>query len=129
MYINPVERMKKIHIWIGTVTVSENIYNEYFDQDNNISLFMKDIGINEEYDEDFIGILPLFNEEKDIEYLLNEIPVDTNNIKNIMEKCEKSGINKGNAVVFFTDSSIEVVKPYKDSYNGLKYIGMFNSDL
>ena len=56
--MNPLERMKKIHLWIGTTTKTQEEYDEYSDQDHDTSPFATDIGI-EEYDEDFIGIIPL----------------------------------------------------------------------
>ena len=30
MYLSPLERMKKVHIWIGTFSGSEKEYEDYF---------------------------------------------------------------------------------------------------
>lgn len=130
MYISPTERMKKIHLWVGTTTADEETYNEYFDQEDDISQFSKDIGFNEEYDEDFIGILPLFGKEIPVEDILeNEVPLDKNSVAEVLEICKKMGIEKANAAFYLTDSSITVEEPYKDEYNGLKYIGEYKSAL
>jgi len=59
MYISPTERIKKIHLWLGTTAVDEQTYFSYFQQENGISQFAYDIGLDEEYDEDMIGILPI----------------------------------------------------------------------
>jgi hypothetical protein len=57
MYISPTERMKKIHLWMGNTTADEQTYFSYFQQEDEIIQFAKDIGLDGEYDEDMIGIL------------------------------------------------------------------------
>lgn len=128
MYMNPLERMKKIHLWIGTTTKTEREYEEYFGQNNDVSPFGKDIGI-EEYDEDFIGIIPPFEQEIALSDILNEAPIDSSDIKSVLEECKRLNIEKANVVLYLTDASVEILKPYKDNYNELKYIGLFNSSL
>ena len=105
MYLSPLERMKKVHIWIGTFSGSEK-----------------------EYEEDFIGIIPLFNEEQDISILLQEVTIDMDDIEDVLTKCKVMNIKKGNAVLYLTDASL-VVPNKENNFNGLKYIGMYNSSL
>jgi hypothetical protein len=129
MYVSPVERMKKIHIWIGITTLSEEKYNEYFNQDNGTSLFYRDLGIDEEYDEDFIGILPIFKEPLTAEKIIaDEIPIDKGDLSIAIDACNKLNIRTANAVFYLTDSSVNISKT-KETYNGLKYIGIYNSSL
>lgn len=127
MYINPLERMKKIHIWIGFFSKRENEYEQYFDQEVPPCQFCKDIDC-EEYDEDFIGIIPLFKEKVGIEQLLDEVPIDENEIPKVIEKCKAMNISDGNAIFYITDASI-IIKNTEKSYNELKYIGIYNSSL
>ncbi len=137
--MHPVKRMKKVHIWIGTTSLSEEDYQKYFeldystegdfdDPDYKVCGFCKDIG-KVWYDEDFIAIIPLFEQEISIKEILKEVTIDENDIEKVIAKCNELGIKKANAVFYLTDAEIEVPKPYKDSYNGLKYIGIFDSDL
>jgi len=128
MYISPLQRMKKIHIWIGTTSKSEEEFEKYFDQDNEISEFALDIGI-EEYDEDFIGIIPIFSKTESIDTLLKEIPLKQHLYDTVVNKCKELGIINGNAILYLTDSQVEVALPFKNKYNDLKYIGIFESSL
>jgi len=130
MYISPVERMKKIHLWIGTTAVDEAVYNLYFDQEDELSQFSKDIGLAEEYDEDFIGILPIFKNPPPIKELLEkEIPIDKDSIAEVLAVCETMGIHSINAAFYLTDSAIAIAKPNKKEYNGLRYLGEYKSAL
>lgn len=134
-----MSQMSKIHIWIGYTNKSEEDYLKYFeldystegdfdDPDYKVCDFCKDI--NEKwYNEDFIGIIPLFKEEISVNELLKNIPIAHKEIEKVILKCEDSGIEKGNAIFYLTDSEIIVPKPYKNSYNDLKYIGEFDSSL
>ncbi|MDR1460963.1 MAG: immunity 22 family protein [Campylobacteraceae bacterium] len=124
MYTSSTERMKKIHIWMGFSQKTEEEYNEYFNQDNGVSLFYKDLNIDEEYDEDFIGIIPVFDEAVGVENILkNEIPVDEEEVHKALEECSKLNIKTVNAVFYLTDANVVINKPYKENYNGLKYTG------
>lgn len=127
MYINPLVRMKKIHIWIGTFSKSEEEYDNYFNQAKSQCQFCTDIDI-EEYDEDFIGIIPLFKEKMSIQSLLNEVPIDKEDIPKALKTCENMNIKDGNAIFYLTDSLISI-KNTEKSYNELFYIGMYNSSL
>jgi hypothetical protein len=130
MYISPVERMKIIHLWIGTTAVDEAVYNLYFDQEDELSQFSKDIGLAEEYDEDFIGILPIFKNPPTVKVLLEkEIPIDKDSIAEVLAVCETMGIHSINAAFYLTDSTITIAKPNKKEYNGLRYLGEYKSAL
>lgn len=127
MYIPPSERMKKVHVWMGAATAGEESYNAYFNQEEGISQFSKDIGMEEEYDEDFIGILPLFRKALSVEEVLRkEVPIAIESIPDAVAACERYGLQSVNAVFYLTDSTIDVVE---GSYNGLQYIGEFDSGL
>ncbi|WP_172915409.1 immunity 22 family protein [Capnocytophaga canimorsus] len=122
MYINPLERMKKIHIWIGSFVGTDKEFEVYFEQKNRVCQFCLDIGIDE-YDEDLIGIIPITN-YMNIPELLEKIPVDESEIPNIIIKCKDLGINKVNAVFYYLDSTISIIG---NRFNQLQYIGKFNT--
>ena len=139
MYISPIERMKKVHIWIGKNSLNEEDYEKYFeldcstegdfeDPDYRICQFCKDIG-EVWYDEDFIGIIPIFDQAVSIREILQEVPIAETDIEKVTSKCDELEMKTANAVFYLTDSQVEVPRPYKDSYNGLKYIGVFGSCL
>lgn len=128
MYISPLERMKKLHLWIGATTKSGEEWNRYFESENGLSQFSIDIGM-EEYDEDFIGILPLFDHAIDIAAVLNEIPVDQNCIEDIIKTAHSLGTEKANAVFYLTDSSVKLMEPLKTHYNDCAYFGLYDSNL
>lgn len=119
--------MKKVHIWIGTFSRSEKEYEDYFNLQDSPCRFCIDIN-TDEFDEDFIGIIPLFSEEQDISILLQQVPIDMGDIKNALIKCKAMELVKGNAVFYVTDVSLTIPNKEK-SFNGLKYIGMYNSSL
>ena len=127
MYLSPLERMKKVHIWIGTFSGSEKEYEDYFNLQDSPCRFCIDIN-TDEFDEDFIGIIPLFSEEQDIGILLQQVPIDMGAIKSALIKCKAMELVKGNAVFYVTDVSLTIPNKEK-SFNGLKYIGMYNSSL
>ena len=127
MYLSPLERMKKVHIWIGTFSGSEKEYEDYFNLQDSPCRFCIDIN-TDEFDEDFIGIIPLFSEEQDIGILLQQVPIDMGNIKSALINGKAMELVKGNAVFYVTDVSLTIPNKEK-SFNGLKYIGMYNSSL
>lgn len=129
MYISPTERMKKIHIWIGTTKKNEEEYEKYFDQEIQLSKFSQDIGLDTDYDEDFIGIIPLLSKEEPVgEILKEETPIHPSEIPLAVEKCIAFEINNANAVFYLTDSTIKI-NNIGGKYNDLTYIGIFNSSL
>lgn len=130
MYLSAVERMKKVHIWLGQVQKEEEDYFEYFNKEDGISQFSKDIGTEEEYDEDFIGMLPLFEQELPILQILeDEVPIDEEEIPKALQRCNELNMEFANAVFYLSDSSVVISEPFKKSYNGLIYIGLYNSSL
>jgi len=130
MYISPTERMKKIHLWMGNTAADEQAYFSYFQQDDETSQFGEDIGLDGEYDEDMIGILPLSEEPIPVqEVLQKKVPIDLESIPQAEIVLEKLGISTANAAFYLTDSSVTVQEPYQKDYNGLSYIGIFKSAL
>lgn len=125
---------RNIHIWIGTSSKEEEEYLKYFEldyetedfEDPNYRVcgFCKDIG-EVWYDEDFIGIIPLFEEEVGVDELIATTPLGSVSKKSVREECLKLGIKKGNAIFFISDTDLNIEQPYKDNYNELKYIGKF----
>ena len=129
MYINPIERIKKIHIWIGNTLKSEEDYLKYFNQEDDISQFSKDIDIDE-YDEDFIGIIPFFDKQLSVLNVLNnEVPIDKSEIPKALEICNNLNIKEVNAVFYLTDSAVSIPASKQNIYNDLHYIGVYNSEL
>jgi hypothetical protein len=133
-----MEQMSVIHLWIGKTEKEEDEYLKYYeldystegdfdDPDYIVCQFCQDIG-EKWYDEDFIGIIPLFDEELSIKDILKQVPIANEDIGNVVSKAEE-GIFSGNAVFYLTDSEVEIPKPYKVSYNDLSYIGKFRSSL
>lgn len=134
-----MEQMSVIHLWIGKTEKEEDEYLKYFeldystegdfdDPDYIVYQFCQDIG-EKWYDEDFIGIIPLFDEELSIKDILKQVPIANEDIGNVVSKAEELGVFSGNAVFYLTDSEVEIPKPYKVSYNDLSYIGKFRSSL
>lgn len=119
--------MKKIHIWLGYFSGYEDEFENYFNQEISPCQFCTDIDIDE-YDEDYIGIIPLFKEKVAVQYLLDEVPIDVDDIAKVLEECKKRGIKEGNAIFYLTDSSISI-KNSEGDYNELKYLGLYNSSL
>ncbi|CAM3327458.1 hypothetical protein BZK31_05500 [Pseudomonas floridensis] len=131
-----IERYEKVHIWIGTNFEPEPDYQKYFELDYDAELdepgykvcgFCKDIGIRW-YDQDFIGIIPRAEKEISLNELLKEAPVDSNSLENVKAECANLGISKANAIFWYSDGGIGVSRPYKASYNGLKYVGLFEGN-
>ncbi len=116
----------KIHIWLGSTTKDEEEYYEYFDQDENIAQFSRDIGV-EEYDEDFSCFLPPFSESISVLELLKETDISESDLELAIQKCTDLKLFKGNCVFYmYVLPYIEIQKPYKENYNGAKYLGIYN---
>ena len=133
-----MESYDKVHLWIGTTFKSEDKYMEYFELDNStegnfddpnykVCQFCKDIG-EVWYDEDFIGIIPRLDEEVDLDEILTEAAVDENELDKVKKVCADYGIKKANAIFWYANGELKLPKPYKEEYNGLKYIGLFDGD-
>lgn len=134
-----MSEMSKIHIWIGHTNKDEDSYDEYFeldystegdfdDPDYKPCQFCIDIG-KKWYNEDFLGNIPLFDEDVEITKLLGQTVLAKDEVANVISKCNNLGIEEANAVFYYTDSELNIQEPYQENYNDLKYIGMFNSSL
>ncbi|MGE9549587.1 immunity 22 family protein, partial [Snodgrassella sp. CS2] len=124
-----------IQLWIGNNFLEEEKYQQYFQQFEGIQkdvlnpkprcLFCADIG-EIAYITEKLFVLERFSSSQKIEYIIDSIKVNKNEKKRIYEKCIELGISKANAVFWHINNdfslNIEVQKPYKDNYNGLKYI-------
>lgn len=133
-----MEKYNKIHVWLGTTFKEEEEYQQYFELDYStegnfespnykLCEFCKDIG-EVSYDQDFIGIIPRFDEEVSLDEILEESSTDQEEWDKIKNVCNEYGIEKANAIFWYADGDLVVSKPYKEEYNGLKYIGMYEGD-
>ncbi len=131
-----IERYDKVHLWIGTSLAPEHDYQCYFELDYSAELdepgyivcgFCKDIGL-QWYDEDFIGILPRTQTPQALDDLLRDAPVDPGEWARVKAECARLGLVQANALVWYSDGGVAVSPPYKDSYNGLQYIGLFEGN-
>ncbi|KIY37543.1 hypothetical protein TZ03_27290 [Pseudomonas sp. 10-1B] len=136
MDMHDIERYQKIHVWVGSNFSLEPKYLKYFELDYTVELddpayeicgFCKDIGI-EWYDEDFIGIIPRWEKEVDLDQVLAESSVDFSEMGNLKAACLKLGITKANAIFWYSDGGTVVSRPIKSSYNGLQYVGLFEGN-
>src|SRR5690349_12935447 len=126
MYIEPTERMKIIHIWIGETSLKEDDLDEYFlsdESEENLS-FLKGV---DELDTDFVGILKFEHNLKVSDVLKNDVPLNAgDDLKNAIAKCGSLGIEVVNTVFYLTDSAIEI-NDDPDTPIGLIYIGKYKS--
>ena len=123
----------KIKIWIGTVPLDEESYLKYFELDYKsdglddprykVCGFCKDIGFAW-YDEDFIGIIPVMNHIVEVEKLISQTPLNSSNREQVKNDCLKMGIDKGNAILFYSGETREIISG--EDFNGLKYIGEYS---
>ncbi|TNH15594.1 hypothetical protein FIA56_02980 [Testudinibacter sp. TR-2022] len=111
--------MNKIKVWIGAFNGSEDDYLSYFDEDN--CKFCSDI--EEEYDPDFIGIIPLFSEIVSVEELAKKTPLGAGSRDLLVHDCLSLGIREGNAVLFYSGDTREIEQA--EVFNQLKYIGEY----
>ena len=129
--------MGKIHIWIGTTTKSEEEYLNYFkldystagdfdDPEYRLCPFCKDIG-EMWYDEDMIGIIPVFPAIEPVAALLQFTPMTKDGIVKALHACNTSGVVEGNAIFYYTDSALVTLEPFEKLYNDLQYIGCYES--
>ncbi len=126
MYQDPIKRMSSIHLWIGNINISEEQYDEYFDQDEETCGFCIDIG-EEEYDEDFMGAIPKYDKMLNIEDILEDTILSKEEYQKVISICEQKKLNKVNATFYYSDAEL---KPGNEKmYNGLHYIGLFKSEM
>jgi hypothetical protein len=131
-----IDRYEKVHLWVGTNFEPDAEYNKYFELDYSAELdepaykvcgFCKDLGIRW-YDEDFIGIIPRSDKELTLDEILKESAIDPAELENVKAECENLGIKRANAIFWYSDGGVSVPHPYKASYNGLRYIGLFQGN-
>ena len=134
-----MDKYNKIHLWIGTTFKEEFSYQKYFELDYStegdlesplykICDFCKDIG-QLWYDQDFIGIIPRFEKEIPLDSILQYSSIHISEWEKIKDICKTLyNISKANALFWYADADLEIPKPYKIEYNGLKYIGVFEGD-
>jgi len=136
MDIYDIERYEKIHVWVGSNFESEADYLKYFELDYSVDIdnpaykvcgFCKDVGIRW-YDEDFIGIIPRKSQEVNLDEIVKESSVDPSELERLKAGCVSNGINKANAIFWYSDGGVIVSEPLKSNYNGLKYIGLFEGN-
>ena len=134
-----MDRMSKIHVWIGLTEKTQKEFERYFDQRNAflfdsqgnekspseiiLSQFSKDLGKSHSFDEDFLTIY--YNPNSDERDLALEELADLDSRELLMEACDAKGITKANAMFFYTDAELQIPDPGK-RYNDLTYIGVFD---
>lgn len=136
MDVYDIDRYDKVHLWVGVNFDSESDYKKYFELDYSVDLddpeykvcrFCKDLGLRW-YDEDFIGIIPRSTTEVSLDEILEESSVDPGELERVKVECMRQGITKANAIFWYSDGGVAVPRPYQESYNGLKYIGLFEGN-
>ena len=69
-----------------------------------------------------------FEKELPLEDILPFSSIDRSEWGKIKLLCNDLGIYQANALFWYADAELTIPTPYKDSYNGLKYIGVFQGD-
>lgn len=128
----------KVHLWIGSNHDSEEQYHSYFALDYStegdfddpaykICPFCRYLGIKW-YDEDFIGIIPREDEDVALDEILQEAAVDEDEISKVKAICSASGIEKANAILWYSSGDRPLSPATGSDFKGLKYIGCFLGD-
>ena len=107
--------------------IDHSTEGDFDDPNYKLCGFCRDIGIVW-YDEDFIGIIPRCEHEVSLYEILIEAAVDEDELPLVKARCEALRIKKANAIFWYQDAELVLKQPIKDSYNGLKYIGVFQGD-
>lgn len=124
-----MDRFNRAHLWIGNVSCNQENYETHFQLNGqDMSQFSMDLGLLYEYDDDFIGILPLMDDLLPIDELCQETIIAISEIPNVMKHCACLGIEKANAIVWYSDSDITFPIGHQLSY-GLVYIGEFDTEM
>jgi len=129
------------YVWIGSTNKSREEFLKYFELDCEHELgdpeyipcgFCRDCG-EKWYDEDFLYIEGPLEKEVPIVELLKYAIVSDRDKDKIIQKCNELGISKANTIIgygtpddYMENGCFHVSKPYKNSYNGLKFIGKFS---
>ncbi|MCT6517990.1 immunity 22 family protein [Proteus vulgaris] len=128
----------RVHLWIGSNFSSEEEYMHYFELDYSaedgidspnyrVCGFCKDLGIMW-YDEDFIGVIPRFDNNVTLDEILVDAAVDESEIPLIKAKCEELGIKSANAIFWYQDPELVINQCDNQTYNNLHYMGEYNGD-
>lgn len=133
-----LENYEKVHVWIGTNFSPESEYQTYFeldystedgfdDPDYRVCGFCKDVGVKW-YDEDFIGIIARRDKQVPVDEILQDSPIDPSEWAKSKAACAALGITEANAIFWYTDGDGVLSIPPENSYNGLRYIGLFEGN-
>lgn len=126
-----------IQLWIGTSFVSKKEYLSYFEDLNDEEqsgnpLALKrqfEIDIDDLHDPEKLVCLPRLKKPVPIADIIQKINVNEEEKPRIANKCASLGLTSANATFWYINDDTELVtepaKPYKESYNGLKYIGQY----
>ncbi|UFH51283.1 immunity 22 family protein [Pseudomonas sp. KNUC1026] len=130
-----LENYEKVHVWVGTNFTPESEYQKYFELDYSVEGdfddpayrvcgFCRDVGAKW-YDEDFIGIIARRAKPVAVEEILKDAPIDPSDWARAMAACAALGIAEANATFWYTDGDGVLSIPPENSYNGLRYLGLF----
>jgi Immunity protein 22 len=133
-------RASKLHLWVGKTEKSQKDFDQYFDQTEAflfdasgreksqdqivLSQFSKDIGKQASFDEDFLSIY-FGGENLDLNETLAELE-DSEDFELIQKTCIEKSVIEANAMFFYSDAELDVTDHHR-KYNGLTYIGQFDS--
>ncbi|WP_082044688.1 immunity 22 family protein [Pseudomonas sp. C5pp] len=133
-----IERYNKVHLWLGVNLMGEDEYFKYFEIDYSSEFeiddprypacqFCLDVG-ERWYDEDFIGIIPRKPDLVGVDDMLGQSPIDVGEWGRVKSICTSLAIVEVNAMFWYSDGGLQIPTPLKESYNGLRYIGLFEGE-
>jgi len=114
--------MDKIYLWLGLTSKSEKEYWDYFSKNVELPQFCIDTGL-EWIDDDFMGYY-YSKDTDDIRTAIENTP-ESDHFETIYNLCVSKGIEKANAMFYYTGSDIEKIDENR-KYNDLTFIGVFD---
>jgi hypothetical protein len=125
--VDIIDRISKLHVWIGTTSKSREEFLNYFELDFStdgdfddpnykVCGFCRDIG-QKSYEEEFLVYEPFYKQEIDLLEIMKESDINPLDIMKAMDECKKLGIVKANAIFSYTDAKIIIPKSYNKTYN------------